>query len=123
VFEPGADPGVLRRGPAVRLGLVEPETASHLEGALRGRRTCDSMGRQHERHAHDDAPPNPHDQCAEYSACHNGRMAAPLVSNVSDTARWVATYRAQETARPDALFKDPFAERLAGERGRAIAAV
>src|SRR5258708_19119112 len=45
----------------------------------------------------------------------------PLVSNVSDTARWVAVYRAWETARPDALFKDPFAERLAGDRGRAIA--
>jgi methyltransferase (TIGR00027 family) len=45
----------------------------------------------------------------------------PLVSNVSDTARWVAVYRAWETARPDALFKDPFAERLAGARGRAIA--
>jgi methyltransferase (TIGR00027 family) len=46
----------------------------------------------------------------------------PLISNVSDTARWVALYRAQETARPDALFRDPLAERLAGERGRAIAA-
>jgi methyltransferase (TIGR00027 family) len=44
-----------------------------------------------------------------------------LVSNVSDTARWVAVYRAWETARPDALFKDPFAERLAGACGRAIA--
>jgi methyltransferase (TIGR00027 family) len=50
-------------------------------------------------------------------------MAAPLVSNVSDTARWVAVYRAWESARPDALFSDPFADRLAGERGRAIAAV
>jgi methyltransferase (TIGR00027 family) len=46
---------------------------------------------------------------------------APLVSNVSDTARWVATYRAEESARPDALFKDPFAQRLAGDQGRAIA--
>jgi methyltransferase (TIGR00027 family) len=41
---------------------------------------------------------------------------------VSDTARWVAAYRAMESARPDALFRDPFADRLAGERGRAIAA-
>jgi len=49
-------------------------------------------------------------------------MAEPLVSNVSDTARWVAVYRALESARPDALFSDPFADRLAGERGRAIAA-
>jgi methyltransferase (TIGR00027 family) len=50
-------------------------------------------------------------------------MPEPLIANVSDTARWVAVYRAQESARPDALFKDPFAERLAGERGGAIAAV
>jgi methyltransferase (TIGR00027 family) len=48
-------------------------------------------------------------------------MSQPLVTNVSDTARWVATYRAWEIARPDALFRDPFAERLAGERGQAIA--
>jgi methyltransferase (TIGR00027 family) len=46
----------------------------------------------------------------------------PLISHVSDTARWVATYRAVESARPDALFHDHLAERLAGERGRAIVA-
>jgi methyltransferase (TIGR00027 family) len=46
----------------------------------------------------------------------------PLISNVSDTARWVATYRAVESARPDALFHDPLADRLAGDRGRAIVA-
>lgn len=39
------------------------------------------------------------------------------IEHVSDTARWVAVYRAMETARPDALFRDPFAERLAGPRG------
>lgn len=48
-------------------------------------------------------------------------MTESLISNVSDTARWVAVYRAWESARPDALFRDPYAERLAGERGRAIA--
>jgi methyltransferase (TIGR00027 family) len=48
--------------------------------------------------------------------------AERLVRNVSDTARWVAVYRAQESARPDALFRDPYAEKLAGERGRAIVA-
>lgn len=48
--------------------------------------------------------------------------AEPIVSHVSDTARWVAVYRARETERPDALFRDPFAARLAGERGQAIAA-
>ncbi len=46
----------------------------------------------------------------------------PLVSHVSDTARWTAQYRAVESSRPDALFDDPFAEALAGEHGRAIAA-
>jgi methyltransferase (TIGR00027 family) len=43
------------------------------------------------------------------------------VRNISDTARWVAVYRANETERPDALFRDPFARRLAGERGEQIA--
>lgn len=45
-----------------------------------------------------------------------------MISHVSDTARWTAMYRADESARPDALFVDPFAERLAGEQGRAIVA-
>jgi methyltransferase (TIGR00027 family) len=39
------------------------------------------------------------------------------IENVSDTARWVAMYRAMETARPDAIFRDPYAERLAGPKG------
>jgi methyltransferase (TIGR00027 family) len=43
-----------------------------------------------------------------------------LVRNVSDTARWVAMYRALESERPDAIFHDPFARRLAGERGEQI---
>src|SRR5215218_10081906 len=44
------------------------------------------------------------------------------IENVSDTARWVAYYRALETERPDALFRDPYARALAGARGAAIAA-
>jgi methyltransferase (TIGR00027 family) len=43
------------------------------------------------------------------------------VRGVSDTARWVAYFRALESRRPDALFHDPYAERLAGERGFRIA--
>lgn len=43
------------------------------------------------------------------------------VRNISDTARWVAYFRARETQRPDALFRDPYAERLAGDRGFHIA--
>src|SRR5215468_1053015 len=49
-------------------------------------------------------------------------MAEPVVPPVSDTARWVAAYRAMESARADALFKDPLADRMAGARGRAMAA-
>ena len=45
---------------------------------------------------------------------------APL-RNVADTARWAAVYRADESDRPDALFRDPHARALGGERGRAIA--
>lgn len=48
-------------------------------------------------------------------------MTAPLIADVSDTARWVAAYRARESARPDALFRDPLAARLAGDRGQRIA--
>jgi methyltransferase (TIGR00027 family) len=44
------------------------------------------------------------------------------IRNISDTARWVAVYRATEAERPDALFRDPLAARLAGDRGREIAA-
>jgi methyltransferase (TIGR00027 family) len=43
------------------------------------------------------------------------------VRGISDTARWVAYFRARETERPDALFCDPYAERLAGEQGFQIA--
>jgi len=44
------------------------------------------------------------------------------IENVSDTALWVAMYRAMETDRPDAHFRDPLARKLAGERGAAILA-
>jgi methyltransferase (TIGR00027 family) len=41
--------------------------------------------------------------------------------NVSDTALWVAVFRAEESERPDPLFYDPYARLLAGERGAEIA--
>jgi methyltransferase (TIGR00027 family) len=44
-----------------------------------------------------------------------------VVRNISDTARWAAYFRAQETERPDALFRDAYAERLAGQHGVDIA--
>src|SRR5437762_8222050 len=48
------------------------------------------------------------------------RTTTMAIDNISDTARWVAVYRAMESARPDAIFRDPFADRLAGERGHQI---
>jgi methyltransferase (TIGR00027 family) len=47
--------------------------------------------------------------------------AEPLIRDISDTARWAAVFRARETDRPDAVFRDPFARRLAGARGEEIA--
>ena len=44
------------------------------------------------------------------------------IRSVSDTAIWAALYRAVETDRADALFRDPFARLLAGGRGVRIAA-
>jgi methyltransferase (TIGR00027 family) len=46
---------------------------------------------------------------------------AELIAHVSDTAFWVAYYRWLETRRPDALFKDPLALKLVGERGAKLA--
>jgi methyltransferase (TIGR00027 family) len=45
----------------------------------------------------------------------------PLIRNISDTALWVAVFRARESERPDAVFRDPYAKRLAGARGEQIA--
>jgi methyltransferase (TIGR00027 family) len=45
---------------------------------------------------------------------------AQSITSVSDTALWVAVYRAMESERPDAHFHDPYARRLAGARGEAI---
>ncbi len=42
------------------------------------------------------------------------------IRNVSDTALWVAIYRAMESDRPDAIFRDPYARRLGGTRGEEI---
>ncbi len=42
------------------------------------------------------------------------------INQVSDTAFLAAAYRAVETTRPDAIFYDPFAAKLAGDRGKRI---
>jgi methyltransferase (TIGR00027 family) len=43
------------------------------------------------------------------------------ISHVADTAFWVAYYRAQESERQDAMFRDPLAAKLCDERGKKIA--
>lgn len=48
-------------------------------------------------------------------------MTSGSIDHVTDTAFFVAQYRADESARADALFNDPLAGRLSGSRGKAIA--
>jgi methyltransferase (TIGR00027 family) len=48
--------------------------------------------------------------------------SANPIRHISDTALWVAVYRAQESERADAVFRDPYARSLAGNRGMQIAA-
>ena len=49
-------------------------------------------------------------------------MPENLIRNISDTALWVAVFRAMETEAKEPVFKDPFARRLAGTRGEEIMA-
>jgi methyltransferase (TIGR00027 family) len=45
------------------------------------------------------------------------------LKHISDTARWIAVLRAQESARPDRLFNDHLAGKLSGVHGPTIAEV
>jgi methyltransferase (TIGR00027 family) len=47
----------------------------------------------------------------------NTSSAELNIDHISDTALWIAAFRAQESKRPDALFNDQYAEILAGEQG------
>src|SRR5215472_3318803 len=62
------------------------------------------------------------ERMADQSTMATAGGPGPLIRNISDTALWVAVYRARESERRDALFRDPYARRLAGERGEQIAA-
>lgn len=42
------------------------------------------------------------------------------INHIADTAFWVAAARARESERPNALFQDPYARLLVGERGEAL---
>ena len=46
---------------------------------------------------------------------------AAVVRHISDTALWAAYFRAEETKRADAIFRDPYAEILEGGKGTEIA--
>jgi methyltransferase (TIGR00027 family) len=48
------------------------------------------------------------------------KLSEQEVNHVSDTAFWIAYLRGEESKRPDALFNDPFAGKLAGDRGKQI---
>ena len=48
-------------------------------------------------------------------------MGEAVVRNISDTALWAAYFRAEESKRPDALFRDPYAEWLEDGKGTEIA--
>lgn len=43
------------------------------------------------------------------------------INDVTDTAIWVAAYRAEENERKNALFRDPYAKFLIGEKGDRLA--
>jgi methyltransferase (TIGR00027 family) len=43
------------------------------------------------------------------------------IEHVTDTAFWIASLRALESERQDAVFRDPLAGKLAGDKGRDIA--
>jgi O-methyltransferase involved in polyketide biosynthesis len=47
-------------------------------------------------------------------------MSESMLSSVAATAYWVAAGRAMESEAQDALFRDPYARALAGERGFAM---
>ena len=48
------------------------------------------------------------------------QMNESIINQVSDTAFMAAAYRAKETDRPNAMFHDPLAAKVAGEQGRNI---
>jgi len=47
-------------------------------------------------------------------------MPTEGLRNISDTALWVAQYRVMESERPDAIFRDPLAKKLVGDRGEEL---
>lgn len=51
----------------------------------------------------------------------NMEISNAEINDVTDTALWVAAYRAEETERKDALFQDSFASLLVGSLGTLIA--
>jgi len=50
----------------------------------------------------------------------NAPDSGGALRDISDTALWVAVYRAMESEKPRPLFRDPYARRLAGARGEEV---
>ncbi len=48
-------------------------------------------------------------------------MSKNEIKDITDTALWIAAYRAEESNRKDALFSDPLAQVLIGDFGAALA--
>src|SRR4051794_2293342 len=84
-------------------------------GKSKSIRSCGQAGSEDPCNDRDDAAPRPHGDHGQPRT-----MTEPLIRNISDTALWVAMYRAWETERPDPVFRDPYARRLAGTRGEEI---
>src|SRR4030095_11149477 len=102
-----------KRMPAPRSGVCTRDRASSMNRPFR-RGDFDSKLRACDGCYHRAAG-----RCGPWKGAHTMTDEGGL-RNISDTAHWVAFYRALESERPDALFRDPFARRLAGERGARI---
>lgn len=95
------------------MGTCSRWTTSDLWGSSRGRALVQNLLiRGHERRK----------PRSYLGVVHNESMfpADGEITHVSDTALMVAACRAHETQMEDAFVRDPFAARLAGERGPAI---
>jgi methyltransferase (TIGR00027 family) len=62
-----------------------------------------------------------HNAAQRQMATASDSNSEPLIRNVSDTALWAAVFRGWENARRNAVFHDPYAQSLAGDRGAKIA--
>ena len=91
--------------------LIEPGGES---GPVQGKQ------QQHWQHTPRAAADFGHPLIVTYGKMKTMQPEAHEIAHVSDTALMTAACRALETERADGLIRDPFAARLAGDRGMAI---